>query len=201
MSDLISLLPIAIAVSTIVQLTSNWSEFWDSEVTLANRQLAQRLAVFILVPLGVLLHEVGHSLATWQVGGTVETFRWYFFSGYIIPAGDFTLPQRWWIFFAGNLVSILLGILAIPLIFWVRKRIIAEVCYYFACIQSLYALVVYPLYSAASQSGDWVFIYHPGLFPLVAPVALAHLLALLILWQLYRSQLAMAWRLARNPPK
>ena len=199
MTDLVSLLPIIICVSTIRQLASNWSEFWDREVTLADRQLAQRLAIFVIVPLGVLLHEVGHSLATWQMGGTVETFRWYFFSGYIIPAGDFTIVQRWWIFFAGNLVSILLGLLAIPLIFRVRKRIVAEIIYFFACIQSLYALVIYPLYSAISQSGDWVFIYHPAFFPLVAPVAIAHLLLLLILWQLYRSQIALAWRLARNP--
>ena len=199
MTDLISLLPIIISVSTIRQLVSNRSEFWDEEVTLTDRQLAQRLALFVLVPLGVLLHEIGHSLATWQMGGTVETFRWYFFSGYIIPAGDFTIVQRWWISFAGNLVSILLGLLAIPLIFLVRKRIIAEILYFFACIQSLYALVLYPLYSAISQSGDWVFIYNPQFFPLVAPVAIAHLLLLLILWQLYRSQIAMAWRLARNP--
>ena len=197
--DLISLLPIIISISTIKQLASNWSEFWDSEVTIADRQLSQRLALFVLVPLGVLLHEVGHSLATWQAGGVVETFRWYFFSGYIVPAGDFTIVQSWWIFFAGNLVSILLGLIAIPLIFQVRKRIIAEICYFFACIQSLYALVLYPLYSATSQSGDWVFIYNPGFFPLVTPVAIAHILILLILWQLYRSQIALAWRLARNP--
>ncbi|MEM7761321.1 MAG: hypothetical protein AAF298_24810, partial [Cyanobacteria bacterium P01_A01_bin.40] len=95
--DLISFFPVIISVATLGQLAQNWSKFWDDKVTLADQQLAQQIAIFVLVPLGVLLHEIGHSLATWQVGGTVETFRWYFFSGYIIPSGDFNLAEYWWI--------------------------------------------------------------------------------------------------------
>ncbi|MEM7557447.1 MAG: tetratricopeptide repeat protein, partial [Cyanobacteria bacterium P01_A01_bin.84] len=148
--------------------------------------------------LGVLLHEIGHSLATWQVGGTVETFRWYFFSGYIIPSGDFNLAEYWWIVFAGNLVSILLGLLPIFFITRVSKRILGEILYFFAFIQSIYALIVYPAWSILTRSGDWIKIYNLNFQPYAPFTLVAHLLLLWKLRQLYHSQAAIQWRLARN---
>ena len=197
--DLISLLPVIISVVTLGQLAKNWSKFWDDKVTSADQQLAQQLAIFLLVPLGVLLHEIGHSLATWQMGGMVKTFRWYFFSGYIIPSGNFSLAEYWWIVFAGNLVSILLGLLPITLITRVHKRIMGEILYFFACIQSIYALILYPVWSVFSRSGDWSFIYDFNLIPSTSLLLLGHLLLLWRLWKIYRSYAAIQWRLARNP--
>ena len=202
MSDsvhLISLLSIFISLQTVLHLRHNWSKFWDAKVTLEDRDLAMRVAIFILIPLGVLLHEIGHSLATWQVGGTVETFRWFFFSGYIIPDGNFTWIEYWWISLAGNLVSILLGLLPIPFLFGIRKRIIAEILYWFICFQSIYALVYYPLYSAATKSGDWATIYNFRFFPFALFLLIIHIGLLWGLWQLYHSNQVLEWRLARNP--
>ena len=202
MSDsihLISLFSIFISLQTVLHLRHNWSKFWDAKVTLEDRDLAMRVAIFILVPLGVLLHEIGHSLATWQVGGTVETFRWFFFSGYIIPNGDFSWIEYWWISLAGNLVSILLALLPIPFLFGIRKRIVAEVLYWFVCIQSIYALVYYPLYSASTKSGDWATIYNFRFFPLALFILVMHLGLLWGLWQLYHSNKILEWRLGRNP--
>lgn len=79
--DSISLIAGLICVQTLWQLFQNWSKFWDSQVTFKDCELAQRLAIFTLIPIGVLLHEVGHSLATWQVGGTVLSFQWRFYWG------------------------------------------------------------------------------------------------------------------------
>ncbi|MEM8723373.1 MAG: M50 family metallopeptidase [Cyanobacteria bacterium P01_G01_bin.39] len=197
--DLISLLPVIISVGTLVQLAKSWSQFWDDKVILADQQLAQQLAIFVLLPIGVLLHEIGHSLATWQVGGIVKTFRWYFFSGYIIPTGDFSLAEYWWIVFAGNLVSILLALLSIFLITKVRKRIVSEVLYFFACIQSIYALIAYPASSLLTGTGDWTKIYNLNFQPQAPFTLVAHLILLWKLWQIYHSQEAIQWRLARNP--
>nr|MDJ0595892.1 hypothetical protein [Pleurocapsa sp. MO_226.B13] len=195
---LISLFPILICINTIWQISQNWSQFWDAQVTESDRQLAQQSAIFILIPLGVLLHEIGHSLATWQVGGTVTTFRWLFFSGYIIPSGNFSTVEYWWIVFAGNLLSICLGLIPILLIPRIRKRIIAEVLYWFACMQSIYALILYPLWSALSRSGDWVQIYNFAIAPYAKLVLVAHLALLWGLWRLYCSQKVVEWRLARS---
>ncbi|NJO94033.1 MAG: hypothetical protein HC820_06150 [Hydrococcus sp. RM1_1_31] len=115
--DIMSLIGILVCIQTLWQLFQNGSTFWDDRITAKDRELAQRLAIFAFIPLGVLLHEIGHSLATWQVGGIVKTFQWRFFWGYIIPSGNFSPVEYWWISFSGNLVSILLGLLPILFIF------------------------------------------------------------------------------------
>ncbi len=196
---LFSLLTVFISVQTVRELYQKKQQFGDNKITLADRDLATRVALFILVPLGVLLHEIGHSLGTWQVGGKVETFRWFFFSGYIIPSGDFSLGEDWWISFAGNLVSILLAILPIPFIFSVQKRIVGEILYKFVAIQTIYCLVWYPLYSAFNKHGDWFVIYHPIFKPFIYYLLIAHLALLWWLWQLYQSPRMLQWRLARHP--
>lgn len=187
-----------ISIQTILDLRKNWSSFWDTKITLKDRNLAERSSIFLLIPIGVLFHEIGHVLATWQVGGRVETFRWFVFSGYIIPSGDFTSFEYWWISFAGNLVSILFAMLPIPFIFIIHKRIIGEVLYKFVGIQAIYSLIYYPLWSAVYESGDWATIYSFQFQPYIFFLLIIHLGLLWGLWQLYNSKIMMQWRLSRH---
>jgi hypothetical protein len=196
--DLISVFAVLISAQTVWQLFQGWTNFWDDQVTWKDREIAQRLAVFVLIPIGVLLHEIGHSLATWQVGGTVVTFQWRFYWGFIIPSGNFTSAESWWISFSGNLVSIILGLLPIAFIPYVRKRIVGEVLYFFVCAELVYALVGYPILSFGLQGGDWVRIYDFSVQPYASITLVCHVVLLLGLWQLYHSQPAIHWRLAGN---
>lgn len=196
--DLISFFAVLIAAQTLWQLSQSWANFWDDRVTWQDREIAQRLAIFILIPIGVLLHEIGHSLATWQVGGTVTTFQWRFYWGFIIPSGNFTPAESWWISFSGNLVSIILGLLPIAFIPYMRKRIVGEVLYFFACAELVYALVGYPILSFGLQGGDWVRIYDFSVQPYASITLVCHVILLWGLWQLYHSQTAIHWRLAVN---
>jgi tetratricopeptide (TPR) repeat protein len=200
-SDLFSLFGIFLGVQALWQLSKNGSRIGQDSVTSEDQNLALRLALFVGVPLGVLLHEWGHSLATWQLGGTVENFQWRYMWGYIIPSGAFSLAGKWWISLSGNLVSILLGLLPLLWVSRIRHRFWAEVVYQFIFIQLVYALILYPLMSLLSQQGDWAFIYNIyfltqlyGLLTLIAHGAL-----LWSLRQLYHSRRVMRWRLARQP--
>lgn len=196
--DLISVFAVLIAAQTLGQLSQNWANFWDDRVTWQDREIAQRLAIFILIPIGVLLHEIGHSLATWEVGGTVTTFQWRFYWGFMIPSGNFTSAESWWISFSGNLVSIILGLLPIAFIPYVRKRIVGEVLYFFVCAELVYALVGYPILSFGLQGGDWVKIYDFSVQPYASITLVCHVILLWGLWQLYHSPKAIYWRLAVN---
>ncbi|MGF1568885.1 MAG: hypothetical protein ACFCVD_12585 [Nodosilinea sp.] len=93
--DLISLIAVLMCVKTFWQLLHDWSEFWEAQVTCKDRELVQQLAVFVLIPIGVLLHEIGHSLATWQAGGTVSGCQWRFYWGYTIASGSFSPVESW----------------------------------------------------------------------------------------------------------
>jgi tetratricopeptide (TPR) repeat protein len=196
--DQISVLAACLSVQTLFQLLRNWRSFWNAHVTLRDQSIAQRLAIFVLLPLTVPLHELGHCLATWQVGGTVAAFQWRFFWGYMIPVGDFSPAEYWWIALSGNLVSIILGLLAIFLILLVRQRILAELLYSFVCIDLINSLALYPLMSVTSNGGDWKSIYDFKVQPYAGLCLLVHIGLLWWLRRLYYSPAAVRWRLARN---
>ena len=157
--DVLSLISFALLLQSLLQLKRDWRGFWDDVVTKKDQLLAQRLAIFALLPLGVLLHEIGHAIATWQSGGTVAAFQWRFMWGYIIPKGNFSPFQDWWIALSGNLISALLVAVSILLIPRVRKRIVAEILFFFACAQAISIMILYPLLSITRGFGDWPTIY------------------------------------------
>jgi tetratricopeptide (TPR) repeat protein len=197
--DALALISFILFLQTLQQLKRDWHEFWDDAVTTKDQLLAQRLAIFALLPLGVLLHEIGHTIATWQSGGTVSTFQWRFTWGYIIPKGHFSAFQNWWIALSGNLVSILLLLVSLLLIPRVRKRIIAEILFFFACAQAITSVIAYPLLSLSNGWGDWPKIYNPSSQPYAIFTLLLHVGLVVALWRLYHSDKALLWRLERNP--
>ena len=163
--DVLSLISFVLLLQSLLQLKRDWHGFWDDVVTKKDQLLAQRLAIFALLPLGVLLHEIGHAIATWQSGGTVAAFQWRFMWGYIIPKGSFSPFQDWWIALSGNLISVLLVAVSLLLIPRVRKRIVAEILFFFACAQAISSLIFYPLLSITRGFGDWPTLYNPSFQP------------------------------------
>ncbi len=186
--DFLSILYTFVSLDTLWRLWKSWPSFWDDRVSRYDHFLAQRVAVFLLVPLGVLLHEIGHSLATWQVGGEVVEFQWRIFWGYIIPRGSFTDPEIWWIALSGNLVSILLGLIAIPGILLTRKQILKEMLYLFALFELTYSLLFYPIFSWLAVQGDWLTIYDFSIRPYAQLMLVVHGLLLAGLWWFSESE-------------
>ncbi|NEQ98205.1 MAG: hypothetical protein F6K30_16050 [Cyanothece sp. SIO2G6] len=184
--DFISLLYTVVSLNVLWRLKNNWSAFWDDVVTPADRQLADAVAVFLLVPIGVFFHELGHAIATWQMGGVVLEFQWRIFWGYVVPGGDFTLAQRWWLALSGNVVSILLGAIAIPLFQWVNPPILKETLRTFARVELIYALILYPLLSFLGEQGDWIMIYDFRAQPYAQITLALHALLLIWLWRVNR---------------
>ncbi|MCH7928445.1 MAG: hypothetical protein IID03_10765 [Candidatus Dadabacteria bacterium] len=76
--DLISIFYCVIAIGVIRRLIKNWEPFWDDVITPFDTRLVTEVSFFILIPIGVLLHELGHAVATWQAGGTVRNVHYTF---------------------------------------------------------------------------------------------------------------------------
>jgi RimJ/RimL family protein N-acetyltransferase len=186
--DFISIFYSIISIDTIFRLANNWSSVWDDSITAKDKFLIQRSTAFILIPIGVFFHELGHAVATWLFGGQVREFQWRIFWGYVVPAGDFTKEQFWWIAFSGNLISILLGIVAILGIFVVKKPILKELFYTFGVVELVYSLVFYPIFSFTSFRGDWVRIYDFSIQPYAQVTLVLHLTLLFALWQGSKTQ-------------
>ncbi|MEO1353454.1 MAG: M50 family metallopeptidase, partial [Cyanobacteria bacterium J06635_15] len=182
--DVLSLLYGVVGLDTLWRLRAQWQSFWDDRVTRQDRFLAQRVAAFLLIPIGVFFHELGHAIAVWQVGGRLIDFQWRIAWGYVTSVGDYTPLEDWWIALSGNLVSIALGLLAIPLIGRVKKPISKEILTTFAAAELVYSAVFYPIFSFTSLQivGDWVTIYDFSVSPYAQLTAIAHGVLLIGLW-------------------
>ena len=63
-ADLLSLLYIALALFTLWQIPGRWRSLADATYTADDHNLASRIGFLLLTPLGVLLHELAHSIQT-----------------------------------------------------------------------------------------------------------------------------------------
>jgi hypothetical protein len=180
--DWISLIYSLLSIDTLRRLIKHWDSVWDDVVTGYDQFLIQRIALFVLVPIGVFFHELGHAIATWQVGGMVVEFQWRVFWGYVVPSGSFTAVEYWWIALSGNVVSIALGLMALPAIALTSKQILKELLYSFAVVQLVYSLLFYPIFSFTGFEGDWVKIYDFSIRPYAQITLICHVLMIAALW-------------------
>ena len=180
--DFLAIFYSILSIDTILRLSNNWSSFWDDKITAKDKFILERVAIFILIPLGVFFHELGHALATLQVGGEVREFQWRVAWGYVIAVGNFLPVESWWIAFSGNLVSIALGYLAILAVPLVKKPILKHLFYTFSQAELVYSIIAYPLFSFTSVRGDWIKIYDFSVKPYAQITLAIHIFLIFTLW-------------------
>jgi hypothetical protein len=159
----ITLLYLLGAGLAVYQLQRNWRAYISDKLTAQSRQVAAMVAFFLLVPVGVLLHEFGHMLAAWSTGSTVLGLHYFVYWGYVeyIPANNSPLLD-WYVALAGNFVSYILGIACwLAATYATGLRINFRVTLsQLGMLELLQTLIAYPLISLApSFYGDWDSIY------------------------------------------
>jgi hypothetical protein len=175
---------------TVYQLSRHWKEFWTNTITPRARQLSGGVAFFLLVPVGVLLHEFGHMVSAWTTSSQVLGLHYFLYWGYVsyIPASDSPLLQ-WYVSLAGNFVSYALGIACIAAaIGWRNGRpVLRMVLMQLGLLEVVQTLVFYPLISLDPNfNGDWDTIYSFRA-PIASGITLAiHILSLVALVYLLR---------------
>lgn len=196
---ILSIILSLVAIRVLVTTVRDRKQLFDRDFTPQDRQRLSEAAFFLLLPISVLLHEVGHAVTVLAFGGQVVDFGYYLFFGYVQPQGFFTPSQVFWIAFSGNLVSIVLGLIAIavPLL----RRLSPPVTYMlfvFGAIDLANSLVFYPaLDFFAHLEGDWSQIYTwntPVLSGGLAVIHIALIAAGLIAWKSARGQRIYAQR-------
>ncbi len=176
-------------LGTLFMLVRRWRPFWDRDFTPEDRRLATQCAVFVVPPIIVLLHEVGHVIGARMVGGQVLGFHYGLIEGSVTVAGGLSAAQFWWVALSGNLVGAGLGLamaiagtsaLGMP-------RALRRVLIMGGLLQVAFQLVIYPLLSLSASFGDWVVIYDFGATPgLSTATAVAHIAALAAVWRWWR---------------
>jgi hypothetical protein len=161
------LIYLLLGVRVLWQMANNWHATWDETFTAADRSLVTQAAFFVLIPVSVALHELGHAVAVKAFGGTILSWGYYGFAGFvgydprgISPVGQMVITA------AGTLVNILIAAIALWLVFARKPPMRAafnELLVQFVIISLLNALVLYPLIDfATDMNGDWQQMYFGG---------------------------------------
>lgn len=176
---LLSLLYAVVGVRIVGDIIRHRRTIFDHVFTETDRYYVGQAAFFLLVPLSVALHELGHAIAIWSFGGHVTDFGFYVFAGFVSYAEPFTDTQRIIVALAGPLVNVVLAGAALAAIAVRRPPMRAafnELLFQFAVISTANALIFYPLLDfGTGMEGDWSQIYNGGKPALSAIILLAHL--------------------------
>lgn len=178
----LSLLNFLVAIRIGNNLRHSWAEFQREPLQPWQKNLIDRAAFFIGIPLGVVVHELSHAALIYLFGGKVIDAGYGFYWGYVVPSGTFTPAENWLISLAGTIGSLLYGIGV-----WLLLRKIPISSYrYFGLrvlrIHLIYSLIYYPLFTALTFVGDWRIIYLDSPRILAGITLVFHVASLIFLW-------------------
>ena len=174
-----------------IKIGREWSSLRQEPLTPAKKQLAETASFFLAVPPAVLVHEFFHALATWAFGGKIVDFGYGVFWGYVVPVGDFSAAQNWFIALAGTLGSLTFGVG----IWLLLRRNQFSTFRYFGLrafrFQIYFALLYYPILSIfITEGSDWRVIYDFQATPILSGLtAVIHLPILFLFWKTDRDGL------------
>jgi hypothetical protein len=189
---LISLFYLVLGARVVFQLARSFRQTFDRNFTRQDRMLVDQAAFFVLVPISVALHELGHAVAIWLFGGHVLDWGFYGFAGYVaFDPFEFSDAQQVIIASAGTIVNLILAGLALSLVFLKKPPMRAaynELLVQFTWISLLNALVVYPLLDLISGlNGDWAQMYAFTVPSLSVAILVVHVAVLALLFWAWRS--------------
>lgn len=170
----IILLPFSVA--TIKHLIENHNALFDEELTKKDRALLKQIAVFVVIPLVVLFHELGHAIFCRIYNVQITSFHWALFwgevswRGVISPEGPAIIAAAGNVFQAGTaLLALIVALVASA------PAIVALASYSYLWI-AFSCLIFYPLVSLAAWNYDFAILYGSPDKRVVWTAACIHLL-------------------------
>jgi hypothetical protein len=176
-------------LATLFMVARRWRSLWDADFTVEDRRLATQCGVFVVPPVVVLAHELGHIVGARMVGGRVIGFHYGLIEGSVTVARGLSDAELWWVALSGNLIGAGLGMAMAMAGAWVARlpRALRRILIFGGLLQVAFQLVMYPLLSLSAQFGDWIRIYDFETTPaLSALTAATHAVALVATWRWWR---------------
>jgi hypothetical protein len=175
---LLGLLIAAFGIKVVAEIVRKRDQIFDRNLTMEDRHYISQAAYFVILPITVALHELGHAALIKLFGAEITSWGFYFFSGFVGYQGFVSEAQQILIAAAGVTVNLLLGIIAMAFVFLKRppmRPAFNELLIQATVISVANALIFYPLLDFATDiNGDFRQMYFGGVPWLSATIFAVH---------------------------
>ena len=177
--NLISIVYLGIAAYTVARLLRLGPGAFAEPLAGERPRLIAAASFYVLTPVAVALHELGHAAAIWALGGQVIDYHYILYWGYVVPSQSFGPAGDFAVALAGNLVTLAVGLGAALAVLWAPGRAAWNLLWgRLAEVQLSMVLVIYPVFCLLGFGGDFLLIYRRDTPWLSGPLLLAHLAGL-----------------------
>lgn len=76
---ILGIVTLPVSIYTVKSVVDNVGTLFDEDLTIKDRNLLKQFAFFVLLPMVVLFHEIGHAITARYFGATVTAFHWSMF--------------------------------------------------------------------------------------------------------------------------
>jgi tetratricopeptide (TPR) repeat protein len=173
-SDWFNLLSLPLIFLTVKDVAPKWKSIWDADLTMEDRRLLMRIVIFLVLPLVVFVHELGHLLAALSVQAKVYDFHYGPVVGHVTVSSNLAPEKLLWIAIAGNLAQVAIGLLALFASLVIRSAPAVAFLVYLGLFAIGDTVIFYAALSLASIYGDWIQIYQSPCTQLVLSTAGVH---------------------------
>ncbi|CAN5178561.1 hypothetical protein BH11CYA1_BH11CYA1_15790 [soil metagenome] len=156
---ILGVVTLPVSIYTVKSVVDNVGTLFDEDLTIKDRNLLKQFAFFVLLPMVVLFHEIGHALAARYFGASITAFHWSMFWGEVVIDGKLTPFQHYVIALAGNLFQLSTCFFALGLAFIEASPALVALAVYFYLFNGLACLIGYPLLSLTAWNDDFAMIY------------------------------------------
>jgi tetratricopeptide (TPR) repeat protein len=203
--QLISHYVVAVMILPVLLLTlrnviKNRTTLFDDDLTAQDRTLLKQFALFLLLPIVALFHEMGHALAAKLLGAEVIGFHWSLFFGQVDVSTDLTPLQSFTIALAGNLFQLIATLFALMIAVVSRSPSIVALNIYLYLFSGFSGLIFYPVLSLVGWNYDFAIIYGSDERMLALATGIGHIfLAALFSWT-FLSEKSRLWFARKTRP-
>jgi hypothetical protein len=173
---ILGIVTLPVSIYTVKCVVENFGTLFDEDLTIKDRNLLKQFAFFVLLPMVVLFHEIGHALAARYFGATVTAFHWSIFWGEVVIDGKLTPFQHYVIALAGNLFQLATCFFALGLALIETSPALVALSVYFYIFNGLACLIGYPLLSLTAWNDDFAMIYGQPNLQIATITGIVHLL-------------------------
>ncbi|MBS1993615.1 MAG: M50 family metallopeptidase [Cyanobacteria bacterium SZAS LIN-2] len=197
---IVAVMVLPLIVVTVRNVVKNSSTLFDDDLTAGDRTILKQFALFLLLPLVVLFHEMGHALVAKFMGVDVTAFHWSVFFGQVDVSGDLTPMQDFWIALAGNVFQLIAMLFCLTIAIFSRSPAIVALNIYVYLFAGFSGLIFYPVLSIVSWNHDFSMIYGSEERQLAMITGALHIILIGLFAWTYLSEKSRLWFARKTRP-